>query len=209
MPSSIVHLFVANSIKNALGVTDEAQFYLGAISPDAVNLDGFATEQVRYTAHLRSKNVSEWLENIKDFAEKNAVFYKDQRDFFKGFLVHLLTDIAWDEEVQPRLFCQLRATGVSEKDLKQEKWAEIYRFNNLLFKNVKWERIKANLSCSTPMGIFPISKELLGKFTQKVLLSQNNITDFSMPKILKMVDIEVTSAKVLKIYFENLSKFSL
>lgn len=209
MPSSIVHLFVANSIKNALGVTDEAQFYLGAISPDAVNLDGFASEKVRYTAHLRSKKVSEWLENIKDFAEKNAVFYKDQRDFFKGFLVHLLTDIAWDEEVQPRLFRQLRATGVSEKDLKQEKWAEIYRFNNLLFKNVKWERIKADLSCSTPVGIFPISTELLGKFTQKVLLSQNNVTDFSMPKILKMRDIEVTSAKVLKIYFENLSKFSL
>lgn len=209
MPSSIVHLFVAALIKERLNIHSTPQFYLGAISPDAVNLDGFASEKVRYTAHLRSKNVSEWLENIKDFAENNAVFYKDNRDFFKGFLVHLLTDIAWDEEVQPRLFDELLKNGTSQENLKSRKWDELFSFNSRLFNHPLWQKIKPQLEISKSIGISTIDESLLEKFKQKVLLEdeQSKISNSeNAVEILEFSDIEVTASRVLYLFSEIFTK---
>lgn len=204
MPSSVVHLFVANNIKQSLEIRNVPQFFLGAISPDAVNTHGFATEEVRYKAHIRSKDVSKWLENIRKFAFSNAKNYVNEADFFTGFLVHLLTDIAWDEVVQPRLFQGLAEQGISAENFKSEKWAELFRFNNLLFKDESWSEIKENLTKSHCVEISTVNEKMLEEFLQKTLLQEENAKDKSMPCILKFSDVLITSQKVLQLYYKYL-----
>ena len=55
MPSAIVHLKAAFDLADKLNVKNLGQFYVGAVSPDAVNIDGFAPQEVRYPAHRGAK----------------------------------------------------------------------------------------------------------------------------------------------------------
>lgn len=202
MPSSIVHLFVANTIKDDLNISDASQFFLGAISTDAVNLNGFASEEIRYTAHLRSKNVAVWLENIKSFVKENKGKYTENPDFFYGFVVHLLTDIGWDEMVQPRLFRELLSRQIPQEQLKTEKWNELYRFNNLLFSHENWGYIKETLSQARPVEISTVSKSMLTNFLQKVLAEDRESSSTQQSDILQFSDIEITSKKVLELCYD-------
>lgn len=208
MPSSIVHLFVANSLKESFCVENCSQFFLGAISPDAVNLEGFASEEVRYGAHIRSKNVSEWLLNIKAYCKENLSYLSDNSDFARGFIVHLLTDIAWDEVVQPRLFKGLLASGVKDSDLKNAKWQELFLFDNELLRLPEWELIRAELSSAKPVEITTVSEDLLRSFLKKVL-EKKPCDDKALPLVLQKSDLEVTKEKVLEItktLFDRLEK---
>ena len=82
MPSVCVHLMTACILKDRLDIINESDFYLGSIAPDAVNLNGFAEERVRYAAHLRSRDYNVWKQNIENYY--NSI--SDRRsDFLKGF----------------------------------------------------------------------------------------------------------------------------
>ncbi|MCD8329031.1 MAG: hypothetical protein LUC25_08100 [Ruminococcus sp.] len=145
MPSTMIHLVVANEISKIIDVSNSGQFYLGAIAPDTVNLNGKASKEVRYSAHLRSVNVDEWIENIASFTKENEQVKLTYPDFFKGFVVHLLTDIAWDKVAQPILFEAMRKCGVSEEKLNDEKWNELLSFDRRTVKKDIW--IKKSVPC--------------------------------------------------------------
>lgn len=202
MPSSIVHLFVAKRLADFLNIKNLPQFYLGAISPDAVNLEGFADEKTRYEAHIRSKDVNRWLVNIKSYADESREKYADESDFFKGFIVHLLTDIGWDLSVQPRLFSGLEFIGIAPDELKSEKWAELYRFNGMLMGLEEWAEIKGEISKSEPIEITTVSAELLEKFLENLLSEGYSKVDYEPPFVLKFSDVEVTVEKVKKLYWK-------
>ncbi len=142
MPSAPIHLKVAAGIAQRLGVSDTAQFLLGSVAPDSVNLNGFAPKDVRYMAHVRSTDISVWKQNVKELcAELLQGGYN--ADFVKGVATHLLTDIFWDELIQPQIFAVLsvvlkeNGTVPNEDTLRQAKWQELYRYNNLV-KNEEW-----------------------------------------------------------------------
>ncbi|MBQ9375214.1 MAG: hypothetical protein IJU04_02600 [Ruminococcus sp.] len=144
MPSATVHLKAACLMKDQLGIKNETQFYIGAIAPDAVNLDGFATQDERYHAHIRSKDYDKWKQNINAFYdEKKAAFATS--DYLKGYVFHLYTDIAWDELIQPSLFSFLQKQGCGTDELREQKWQELFRLNGMLSKQDWYAAVKHKL----------------------------------------------------------------
>ena len=104
MPTPIVHLCVAKELIEALGVQDGPGFYLGSIAPDAMYLaptyydtDGYY-ERYR-TAHLLRGDFARWKAAVRAFMREHST--GEQRDFYLGYGVHILTDICWKETVLP------------------------------------------------------------------------------------------------------------
>jgi len=104
MPTPIVHLCVAKELIEALGVQDRPGFYLGSIAPDAMYLaptyydtDGYY-ERYR-AAHLLRGDFTQWRAAVRAFAQEHNA--GEQREFYLGYGVHILTDIRWKEMVLP------------------------------------------------------------------------------------------------------------
>ncbi|MCD7773591.1 MAG: hypothetical protein LUH08_06000 [Ruminococcus sp.] len=173
MPSTMIHLVVANEISRKIDVKDSGQFYLGAIAPDTVNLNGKASKEVRYSAHLRSVDVDEWIENIIAFTKENKQVKLTYPDFFKGFIIHLLTDIAWDKVAQPELFEAMRQNGVSEDKLNDKKWNELLSFDRKAVKSEIWtKKVRPQLkSAHAPCGL-TVDKDKLEEYKGFVLNSE-------------------------------------
>ena len=70
MPNIFIHEKVAYNIAKENKYLDTPNFYLGVMAPDAVNLNGFAPKEERWTSHLRDKKLSTWRQNIIDFYNK-------------------------------------------------------------------------------------------------------------------------------------------
>ncbi|MBR1751359.1 MAG: zinc dependent phospholipase C family protein [Ruminococcus sp.] len=166
MPSAIVHLKAAFDLAERLKVQNLGQFYLGAVSPDAVNLDGFAGQEVRYPAHIRTLDYGEWKQNARDFYKANEKSFADDPDFLKGFLLHIFTDIYWDELAQPILFSALKAQGAKDEQLRELKWQELYRFNSYLQGEWLYNDVLPKLREAKALPITTVSGELLDKYRQ-------------------------------------------
>jgi len=102
MPMPIIHLCVAKSLTETLCIRDKANFYLASIAPDALyriptyhDLD-FDGMYERYTAaHLTENDFNVWRTNVVNFTSSND----ENRDFYTGYGVHILTDTYWKEDV--------------------------------------------------------------------------------------------------------------
>ena len=167
MPSAVVHLKAAYDLKDILSVKDTGQFYVGAVSPDAVNIDGFAPQDVRYPAHIRSTDYAQWKHNVADYITDKSDDYKNNTDFFKGFLLHILTDIFWDELVQPLLFSALQENGAAAQQLRELKWQELYRFNAALAGDWLYKEVLPKIGEVTRFdGISTVTPDLLEKYVR-------------------------------------------
>ena len=164
MPSAVVHLRVAYDLAERLGVVNLGQFYAGAVSPDAVNIDGFAAQSVRYPAHLRSLDYEEWKNTVRTFAKEHSAEWADDTDFFKGFLLHIFTDIYWDELAQPEMFEKLKAAGVSDDEIRDAKWQELYRFNNKLAGEWLYDEVFPAIRKATPKPIGTVDTGRLSRY---------------------------------------------
>ena len=58
MPNIMIHEKVAYTIAKQIKDLDTKEFYLGALSPDAVNVNGFASKEERWTSHIRDKDLN-------------------------------------------------------------------------------------------------------------------------------------------------------
>ncbi|MBR6336189.1 MAG: hypothetical protein IKR76_00495 [Ruminococcus sp.] len=165
MPSAIVHLKAAYDLANELGVKNYGQFYAGAVSPDAVNIDGFAPQSVRYPAHLRSLDYEQWKQIARDFCKAYKVLWKGREDFLKGFLLHIFTDIYWDEIAQPEMFEGFKKLGYKPEELRDVKWKELYRFNALLSGEWLYDEVLPKLKTAE---LYPIGTVDLERLTRYV-----------------------------------------
>ena len=96
MASTMMHLYVGKRFKDKHGkIKDTEQFYLGCVYPDCVNAFGFASAEVRWPAHLRTKDINEWYENNRLFYRSNTGDINE--DFLLGHVIHNITDAAYDE----------------------------------------------------------------------------------------------------------------
>lgn len=197
MPSQAVHLKVAYLLINKLDIKNQADFYLGSISPDAVNLNGFASQEIRYSAHIRNKDYNIWKENIKDYYHEHKSDYLDYYDFFKGFILHLYTDIAWDEEIQPMLFEYLISNGYSEQALADEKWKELFRLNHKITSEDWYEGTIKLLNAAKCHSITTVSADLLDKYRNYVVNDYKDKISNESTKFLNNKMIELTAGKVL------------
>lgn len=139
MPSSMVHLLVAHSVKDAFSISDIGKFYLGCVAPDAVNLDGKASKEVRYKAHLRDTDYQKWINNVAVYKEEHSELLSVCYDYFCGYLVHILTDIAWDLTAQPLLFKKMSDKGIADNELNTKKWNELSFYDSVSAKTDVWK----------------------------------------------------------------------
>ncbi len=207
MPSAPIHLKVASGIAQRLGVSDVPQFLLGSVAPDSVNLNGFAPKELRYEAHFRDTDLAVWKENVKTLCGellKNGC----NTNFVKGIAVHLLTDIFWDELIQPQIFAvlsvSLKANGtLTEDTLRQAKWQELYRYNNLV-KNEAWygDALKA-LSSAQTCDYRNIGKELMNDYKTYLAADYSDKRQDGEPVVIceSMID---DVAEAVAEYVENM-----
>lgn len=169
MPSATVHLKIAYMMKNELDIKNEAEFFMGAIAPDAVNLEGYASEEERYSAHIRSKDYGRWKANIRGFFDDIKYNFSGDEDFLKGYIFHLYTDIAWDEAVQPFLFDFLKKQGYSQEQFKEQKWRELFRLNYMLSKQDWYGEVISKLTDAICYGMAGVSAELMEGYRDYIL----------------------------------------
>ncbi len=205
MPSAIVHLKAAYDMAEILNIQDQGQFYLGAVSPDAVNIDGFADQSVRYPAHIRSLDYEQWKRNVRDYCKLGKSLCKDDKDFLKGFLLHVFTDIYWDELAQPVLFAALRANGAAKEQLRELKWQELYRFNNSLQGDWLYKEVLPKLRAAKPIPVTTVTEELLKRYAEHLCTDYMNKKAIDEPPRIcnvKMIkDVETACYEE----FENLN----
>lgn len=197
MPSIPVHLTVAGIAADTLGVADMPSFLLGNIAPDAVNADSFAPKEVRYGAHIRSHDRTQWKKNISEFRDRKQSDYADCPDFFKGVLMHLYTDIAWDEAVQPKLFRYLREKGVPEEDMTRQKWQELDKLDSLLADSPGYRRLTALLAKAEARAVTTVTAQQLSRW-QDIIVSE----EYPEPSdcFLGMNDVMLTLSHALSLY---------
>lgn len=192
MPSSPVHLKVAYLMCEELGIGDRGEFILGAISPDCVNLSGFASEELRYNAHIRVRDYDLWKKKLTDFYSENKDKYAGSIDFLKGYLVHCWTDIAWDEVVQPKLFEYLGTLGFGYDDMTNQKWQELYRFNGMLVKEPFFAHVKKLIKSAEPHDIATCDAKTITAYRDYVADDYKDKIYDEPPKFLCNAHIEET-----------------
>lgn len=201
MPSSPVHLYVARLIAEDLGVTDMAQYLLGSVAPDSVNLGGFAPQEKRYEAHNRSLDLDEWK-------KKALSVYEDTKgvdeDFAKGVLTHILTDIFWDELIQPDMLSRLGQEGDGYEDLREKKWQELYRFNTLITSKEWYPDVLDTLKGAKPLDFRNIDKEMMKGFRDYVCEDYADKLDEEKPRVLTEDTVIITAMATLRYITENI-----
>lgn len=97
MPLPMVHLGTAREYaKNKSGMLKCPEFYLGALSPDAIHMRNETGREDKNITHLFGQGHL-WKENVIEFIKK----YKNKSNysFYLGYGIHILTDIIWHETV--------------------------------------------------------------------------------------------------------------
>jgi len=97
MPLPMIHLSTAVKIKTLHGLKSP-EFYLGSISPDAVHMrTGFVREdKTRSHCNARVLEAIEELDSMCVMIEKSV---GKEKDFLLGYLVHILTDLFWENTI--------------------------------------------------------------------------------------------------------------
>ena len=168
MPGPITHLQAAYyynvSHKSVFG----PQLYLGSISPDSVNINGHAPKEKRWPAHLRNGNLEVWTANAREFYNSNKG--KCDEAYLRGYILHILPDIIWDKSFDRPLYSMLLRGGISEGNLKAERWEEIYGYEQTQLEK-PWFTDKAVplLSSAIPECIGTLNKSEIGIWQNRVI----------------------------------------
>lgn len=170
MPSSNIHLKVANELNKRLNI-NSIDFIVGNIAPDAVNINGFASREKRWSAHLRDKDLDTWISNAKNFYYQNKDKYNNE--FLLGYISHILTDVLHDK------YLYMRQRNQIEEDTKYvgEDAHDILRedMNNYSFQ--EFEELKVQLQdYDNKYEILNITKEDLNAWIRKTLESYRDNT---------------------------------
>lgn len=170
MPSSNIHLKVANELNKRLNI-NSIDFIVGNIAPDAVNINGFASREKRWSAHLRDKDLDTWISNAKNFYYQNKDKYNNE--FLLGYISHILTDVLHDK------YLYMRQRNQIEEDTKYvgEDAHDILRedMNNYSFQ--EFEELKVQLQdYDNKYEILNITKEDLNAWIRKTLESYRENT---------------------------------
>ena len=203
MPSFPVHLVVADMLAGEINIHDMPGFLLGTIAPDSVNLKGFASQQLRYGAHIRDVDYAVWKKQLTDFYRTNKQAFADRIDFLKGYLFHCITDIAWDEAVQPQLFGFLQKQGeLSREQITKLKWEELFRFNSQLVGRQDFLRSVKLLEKAQPTAIATVTAEQISQYRDYVVNDYKDKISSDPPQFLTVSHIARCAQRTLALYNE-------
>ncbi len=195
MPGAVTHLNAAYCFKEKYeGTLDLPQFYLGAVCPDAVNVNGHAPKELRWPAHLRNADLKVWENNIIYFYNEN--YGKIDHSYLLGYVIHIITDIVWDKEYDSALFAVMYKNGVAPNMLKAERWCEIDGYEASQKDSLWLKSVLDDLKVATPIDVGTLSKE-------DVALWQHGILNKELDESLKPKYI---NEDLMHLFFESVTK---
>ena len=166
MASTMMHLYAAREAARLASFQgDAAQYYLGAIAPDSVNVDGFADKQTRWRAHQRQEHIPDWYRSV-------AAFYRrsDRGDLALGYCVHCMTDAAYDLLFGDLVWEGRKASALEDVHGVGVGWDDCYRFD-FEQRDASWwtQEVRPLLKAARPADGGPGPAELLGRCQAEVL----------------------------------------
>ncbi|MBR2827724.1 MAG: hypothetical protein IKE70_00620 [Bacilli bacterium] len=189
MPSSSIHLKIGYLFGEKHHLSSYL-YYLGLIAPDSPNLYGIGKKKERWMAHVRRKDLREWRESLKEFYYNNKNIYP--RDFLIGYVIHILTDIIYDDffylKVRDKIICD----GVSLEDSHHTMRSDMDKYSFLEIEEI----IHVLKSDSITYPILGIEDIKMLSWKNKVihLLATKNtslyITDSLIMELFHQVDLE-------------------
>lgn len=196
MPSTVIHESVAKKIASKYKKLNNYDFYLGSTAPDAVNLNGFAEKEIRWYAHLRDKNLDTWKNNIINFYKSEKENYNSS--FLKGYILHIMTDIIYDEIFYDRVAKKIQSTGVLPENTHKTMLKEFDKFQ---CNNKTYQEIKDIFKSSTASyDIRNIDKILLLKWKDKIINEEVNNEKSAIITEELVDDLANETLKVLEDY---------
>lgn len=204
MPSSMIHLNIAYSIGKKAGIKqdDMPSLILGSVSPDAVNTGVIqAPKEIRYSAHLRDRDLKIWENNVFEYAKNCNI---SDKAFLLGFVIHILTDIKWDELVQPSMLDKVK-TKNPDKDPKSIKWVTLIAFDNLLLQKENRGEILDLLKLSDPeKEISTVTKEMLISYKNELCERyENQKAQGDTNTVLSVCDLELVENSVTELLIQQ------
>ena len=147
MPLPIVHLGVAKNLAPKLGVKNLPNYYLGAISPDAIHMRKNHIREDKHNSHLHIR-----VPDITKFITSNKT--NDSRDFYLGYGIHILTDIYWAETIHDAFTARYNNDPNPIQDATMAYYNDTDRLDFELYFNYEHRlEIWDILANSTAMGI--------------------------------------------------------
>lgn len=204
MPSSMIHLNIAYSIGKKAGIKqdDMPSLILGSVSPDAVNTGVIqAPKGIRYSAHLRDRDLKIWENNVFEYAKNCNI---SDKAFLLGFVIHILTDIKWDELVQPSMLDKIKTKNL-DKDPKSIKWETLIAFDNLLLQKENRGEILDLLKLSDPeKEISTVTKEMLISYKNELCERyENQKAQGDTNTVLSVCDLELVENSVTELLIQQ------
>lgn len=190
MPSTVIHEYIGYNLK----LKNTYEFYLGIIAPDATKLYGFGEKIDRWTAHVRREDLNDWRISLKELYNKEKNNYNE--DFLLGYIIHILTDIVYDDYLYKKVRKQIRndyscskkeAHTIMRNDMDKFYFKEYEEILNILSKN------------NTSFDILNIDKNKLLLWKQKQIKEHtfsndsSYITEEVLNKLLFYVKEELNS----------------
>ena len=172
MPGPITHLYAAFYYNVRQTEKYPAEIYLGAVSPDSINVDGLAPKEKRWPAHLRDKDLKVWLNNAREFYLNNKG--KTDEAFLKGYIIHLVTDIVWDSSFNAELYEKLTADGVLNENLKEERWNELYGYEQTQVGSNWYNEVLEGLKTAKAIEIGTLKADEIENLRQTVIFNRLN-----------------------------------
>ena len=170
MPGAVTHLkaaYLYNSMHNDFTGEELSLYYLGSISPDAVNLKGHAEKKIRWSSHLRNSDLDLWLENVRSYYSENKLNYPIP--YLQGYLIHIITDIVWDKYFEIPLFNEFDKYGIKNEEKKHQRWQELDFYENEQRLLPWYDEVKRLLERSFALKICSVSAEEINSFKNMVI----------------------------------------
>lgn len=137
MAYTMTHILIAEKVLEDIKMpVDYSTYIVGAIAPDAVHASPDYTRIMKEKSHLfaegaiwgkvtKESEFHDWLESIRTFYAGNCDKYN--RDFFLGYIVHVLTDVCSCRQIFAPFIIQYQ-------NLQFQKKALSIKWNNLRLK---------------------------------------------------------------------------
>ena len=199
MPNITIHEKIGYELSKELN-TNSYDYYLGLLSPDTPNLNGFGPKEERWASHVRRKDLNEWRNSLKDFYHNNKDKYN--KDFLLGYIIHILTDIIFDDYFYRDIRKEIIKDYGCDKDSAHKimrKDMDKYYFKELdIIKNIL-------LNDNTSYNINSISKEKIILWKNKCInnFSSNNNSKYISNKLIKDLANKVYEELLMISYLEK------
>ena len=131
MAYTMAHILIAEKVLEDIKMpVDYSTYIVGAIAPDAVHTSPNYTRIMKEKSHLfaegaiwgkvtKESELHDWLESIRIFYISNCDKYN--RDFFLGYIVHVLTDVCSCRQIFAPFY---HSTSKESFDYKMEQFFE-------------------------------------------------------------------------------------